>query len=91
VRTLLIVLGIWLLINALFVVLLLPPRKSRPRPTGALAPVRIDQSGHPFEEPEPILLRHVIISIAIGTFFSLTPPFIEAIESVKRFFGKRRR
>jgi hypothetical protein len=92
-RTLLIVLGIWLLINVLFVVIMLPPRKPRrldPRATGALAPVRINQNGYPFEEQEPLLLSHVIISIAMGAFFSLAPPLIEAIDSLKRFFRKRR-
>ena len=91
-RTLLIVLGIWLLINVLFVVIMLPPRKlrgSNPRETGALVPVRIDQNSHPFEEQERLLLSHVLISIAMGTFLSLAPPLIEAIDSVKRFVRKR--
>ncbi|UPK39984.1 hypothetical protein IVB18_23810 [Bradyrhizobium sp. 186] len=92
-RTTLIVLGIWLLINVLFVVIMLPPRKPRrpdPHDTGTLAPVRIDHNGYPFEEQEKFLLRHVIISIAIGTFFSLAPPLMEAIDSVKRVIRKRR-
>ena len=88
-RTILIVLGIWLLINVLFVVILLPPRRPFPRERGALAPVRIDQNGYPFEEQERLLLSHVIISIAMGTFFSLAPPLIEAIDSVKRFFRRQ--
>nr|WP_249129372.1 MULTISPECIES: hypothetical protein [Bradyrhizobium] len=84
-------LGAWLLINVLFVVVMIPPRKPRrPRQTGALAPVSIDQNGYPFEEQEKLLLRHVIISIAMGAFFSLAPPLIEAVESVKRFISKRR-
>ncbi|MGY4295592.1 hypothetical protein ACVWXN_003687 [Bradyrhizobium sp. i1.4.4] len=52
-RTILIVLGIWLLINVLFVVIMLPPRKPRkpdPQEAGTLAPARIDQNGYPFEE-----------------------------------------
>nr|WP_157333346.1 hypothetical protein [Bradyrhizobium cajani] len=87
-------LGIWILINVLFVLIMIPPRKPRKatsQDTGALAPVRIDQNGYPFEEQEEkLLLRHVIISIAMGTFFSLAPPLIEAIESIKRFFRKQR-
>jgi hypothetical protein len=94
VRTILILLSIWILINVLFVVIMTPPRKLRkstPQDTGALAPVRIDQNGYPFEEQEDkLLLRHVIISIAMGTFFSLAPPLIEAIESIKRFFRSHR-
>ncbi|MBR0818205.1 hypothetical protein [Bradyrhizobium liaoningense] len=92
-RTVLILLGIWLLINVLFVVIMLPPRKPRrpdPQDAGTLAPARIDQNGYPFEEQEKFLLRHVIISIAMGTFFSLAPPLMEAIDSIKRFFRKRR-
>jgi hypothetical protein len=93
VRTILIVLGVWILINALIVLIMIPPRKPRksgPRQTGALAPVPIDQNGYPFEEQEKPLLRHVIISIAMGAFFSLAPPLIEAVDSVKRFIRKRR-
>ncbi|MET4210556.1 hypothetical protein [Bradyrhizobium sp. LA2.1] len=92
-RTILIVLGIWLLINVLFVVIMLPPRKPRkpdPQDAGTLAPARIDQNGYPFEEQEKVLLRHVVISIAMGTFFSLAPPLMEAIDSIKRYIGKRR-
>ena len=91
-RTILIVLGIWLLINVLFVVIMLSPRKPRrpdPHDTGTLAPVRIDQNSYPFEEQERLLLSHVLISIAMGTFLSLAPPLIEAIDSVKRFVRKR--
>jgi len=93
VRTILILLGVCILINVLFVVIMIPPRKPRkpaPRQTGTLAPVPIDQNGYPFEEQEKLLLRHVIISIAMGAFFSLAPPLIEAVESIKRRIGKRR-
>jgi len=93
VRTILILLGVWILINVLFVVIMIPPRKPRkpdPAQTGALAPVPVNRNGYPFEEQEKLLLRHVIVAIAMGAFLSLTPPLIEAVESVKRFFGKRR-
>jgi hypothetical protein len=93
VRTILILLGIWILINVLFVVIMIPARKPRrpdPRHTGALASVPIHQNGYPFEEQEKLLLRHVILSIAMGAFFSLTPPLIEAMESIKRLIRKRR-
>ncbi|MHC2619574.1 hypothetical protein ACVIW2_001606 [Bradyrhizobium huanghuaihaiense] len=92
-QTILILLGVWILINVLFVVIMIPPRKPRtpdPGPTGTLATVPINQNGYPFEEPEKLLLRHVVISIAMGAFFSLTPPLMEAIESIKRFLRKRR-
>jgi hypothetical protein len=93
VRTILILLGVWILINVLFVVIMIPPRKPRKsdsRQTGTLAPVRIEQNGYPYEEQEKLLLRHVIISIAMGAFFSLTPPLIDAFDSVKRLIRKRR-
>jgi hypothetical protein len=93
VRTILIVLGVWILINVLFVVIMIPPRRPRrldPRRTGTLASVPIDQNGYPFEEQEKLLLRHVIISIAMGAFFSLAPPLMEAVESLRRFIRKRR-
>jgi CDP-diglyceride synthetase len=93
VRTILIVLGVWILINVLFVVIMIPPRKPRkpdPRQTGTLAPVPIDKNGYPFEDQEKLPLRHVIISIGMGTFFSLTAPLIEAVESIKRHFRKGR-
>ena len=92
-QTILILLGVWILINVLFVVIMIPPRKPRkpaPEQTGALAPVPVNRNGHPFEEQEKLLLRHVIVAIAMGAFLSLTPPLIEAVESIKRFFGKRR-
>ena len=92
-QTILIVLGVWILINVLFVVIMIPPRKPRrpdSRQTGTLAPVPIDQNGYPFEEQEKLLLRHVVISIAIGALFSLAPPLIEAVESIKRVIRRRR-
>ena len=85
-------LGVWILINVLFVVIMIPPRRPRkpdPRRRARL-PVPIDQNGYPFEEQEKLLLRHVIISIAMGAFFSLAPPLIEAVDPVKRFIRKRR-
>jgi hypothetical protein len=93
VQTILILLGVWILINVLFVVIMIPPRKPRkpdPGQTGTLAPVPVNRNGYPYEEQEKLLLRHVIVAIAMGAFLSLTPPLIDAVESVKRFFGKRR-
>ncbi|EJN08515.1 hypothetical protein PMI42_07212 [Bradyrhizobium sp. YR681] len=92
-RTILIVLGVWILINVLFVVIMIPPRRPRkpdPRQTGTLAPVHVEQNGYPFEKQEKLLLRHVIISIGMGAFFSLAPPLIEAVESIKRYIRKGR-
>jgi hypothetical protein len=86
-RTLLIVLVIWLLINALFVVVMIPPRKPRAsaRWTGPLEPATVRvHDGPPADDP-PLLLRHVVIAIALGAFFSLTPPLADGFDALRRW------
>ena len=94
-RTLLVILGIWLLINVLFVVIMIPPRKPRksdqPRASSGLAPVPIGQKAYAYDEDEKISLRHTIIAIAMGALFSLTPPLLEAVDDIKRLIGKYRK
>lgn len=94
-RTLLVILGIWLLINVLFVVIMIPPRKPRksdqPRSSSRLAPVPIGQNAYAFDEDEKVSLRHTIIAIAMGALFSLTPPLLQAVDDIKRLIGKYRR
>lgn len=94
-RTLLVILGIWLLINVLFVVIMMPPRKPRksdqPRSSSGLAPVPIGQNAYAFDEDEKVSLRHTIIAIAMGALFSLTPPLLQAVDDIKRLIGKYRR
>lgn len=94
-RTLLVILGIWLLINVLFVVIMIPPRKPRksdqPRSSSGLAPVPIGQNAYAFDEDEKVSLRHTIIAIAMGALFSLTPPLLQAVDDIKRLIGKYRR
>lgn len=94
-RTLLVILGIWLLINILFVVIMIPPRKPRksdqPRSSSGLAPVPIGQNAYAFDEDEKVSLRHTIIAIAMGALFSLTPPLLQAVDDIKRLIGKYRR
>jgi hypothetical protein len=94
-RTLLVILGIWLLINVLFVVIMIPPRKPRksgqPRSSSGLAPVPIGQNAYAYEEDEKVSLRHTIIAIAMGALFSLTPPLLEAVDDIKRMIGKYRK
>lgn len=93
--TLLVILGIWLLINVLFVVIMIPPRKPRksdqPRSSSGLAPVPIGQNAYAFDEDEKVSLRHTIIAIAMGALFSLTPPLLQAVDDIKRLIGKYRR
>jgi len=94
-RTFFIVLGIWLLINVLFVVVMMPPRKPRkpdhPRASAGLAPAAIERTGRPFAEDDKISLRHTIIAIAMGALFSLTPPLLEAFDDIKRLIAKYRK
>jgi hypothetical protein len=94
-RTLLVILGIWLLINVLFVVIMIPPRKLRKsdqrRSSGGLAPVPIGQNAYAYDEDEKVSLRHTIIAIAMGALFSLTPPLLEAVDDIKRMIGKYRK
>ena len=90
-RTFLIVLGIWLLINVLFVVIMMPPRKPRktdPQSSAGLAPVAIEPNAYPFDEDEKVSLRHTIIAIAMGALFSLTPPMLEVADDIKRLIRK---
>ncbi|MBR0858210.1 hypothetical protein [Bradyrhizobium liaoningense] len=96
-RTLLIILGIWLLLNILFVIVMIPPRKPRPssidRRTGSLAPVPAHRDDTTPDQDPPVSLRHVIIAIALGAFFSLTPPLLEAYDvlrsKLRRLRGQR--
>ncbi|MDN5005314.1 hypothetical protein ACFQZO_31120 [Bradyrhizobium sp. GCM10027634] len=95
-RTILILLAIWLLINVLFVVVMIPPRKSRKRGivsgTHAAAPVVAGMAAGPKESHDDGgSLRHVIIAIALGVFFSLTPPLLEAYDEIRGWIRKRGR
>ncbi|WLA68069.1 hypothetical protein [Bradyrhizobium diazoefficiens] len=91
-RTRLIVLSVWLLINILFVVVMIPPRKPRAsnsnRTTGGLMPAPIPTDGGPPDDGPPASLRHVIIAIGLGVFFSLTPPLLEAYEALNRWLRR---
>jgi hypothetical protein len=93
--TFLVILGIWLLINVLFVVIMIPPRKprksDRPRSSSGLAPVPIGRKVYAYDEDERVSLRHTIIAIAMAALFSLTPPLLEAVDGIKRLIGKYRR
>lgn len=94
-QTFLIIIGIWLLINVLFVVIMMPPRKprrpDRPRSSAGLAPTAVEPNDYPFDEDEKISLRHTIIAIAMGALFSLTPPLLQAADDIKRLLGRCRK
>ena len=94
-RTALIILGLWLLLNVLFVVAMVPPRK--PRKHGApgasdvrLAPATIHKDAYPFEaEEEKTSLGLILVSFGMGAFFVLVPPIAGALDTIKNFFGKK--
>ena len=93
-RTVLIILGIWLLLNILFVVVMAPPRKPRKHdapatPDGKFAPATIDKEAHRFEDEEKTSLSFVIVSVAMGAFFVLAAPITEAIDAIKNAFRKK--
>ncbi|MBR0955698.1 hypothetical protein [Bradyrhizobium canariense] len=94
-RTLFIILGIWLLINVLFVVIMIPPRKPR-RSNGEsgqsdVSPALINPNSQLVEADEGFSLRHAIIAIALGSFFSLSPPLLQAYDAIAAFIRKGRR
>ena len=86
-RTLLVILGIWLLLNILFVVVVIPPRKPRPsRADGGSAglspvPVRL-KAAPPGQEPH-VSLPQVTTENSHGAFFSLSPPLLEAYDMLR--------
>ncbi|WGD50760.1 hypothetical protein QA641_35040 [Bradyrhizobium sp. CB1650] len=90
-RTFLIILGIWLLLNALFVVAMTPARKPSSRGPGSLLPVPIDRRADlPDEEGDKLSFRHNIISVALTVVVSVTPPLLEAFDAAKGLLGRRR-
>lgn len=94
-QTFLIIIGMWLLINVLFVVVMIPPRKTRAEdpPRSSMDPTfaTLEHYTHRVEEEEKGSLRHAIIALGMGVLFSLTPPLIEAIDDIKRLIKTSRR
>jgi hypothetical protein len=94
VRTVLIILGIWLLLNVLFVVVMSPPFKPRkqnaPRASGGnFAPATIDKEAHRFDEEERTSISLIIVSVAMGAFFVLAAPIAEAVDAIKNTFKRK--
>ncbi|OKO86860.1 hypothetical protein AC630_01835 [Bradyrhizobium sp. AS23.2] len=80
-------LGVWVLVNVLFVLIMVPPLKPRKRPDlseTALSPVPIKNGTDSLDDDEPFSLRHVVISVAMGAFFMLVPPLIAALHALER-------
>ena len=87
------VLSIWVLLNILFVLIVVPPRKPRrqPRPLATtFSPAPIDPGQRELEQDEPFSLRHVVASVAMGAFFVLVPPLLALRDAIMRLFGKSR-
>ncbi|MGY4190013.1 hypothetical protein [Bradyrhizobium sp. USDA 4459] len=88
------ILSIWVLLNILFVLIVVPPRQPRrlPRPAApALSPAPIDSSQQELEQGEPFSLRHVVASVAMGAFFVLVPPLLALRNAVMQLFRKSSR
>jgi len=89
-RTLFIVLGIWLLINVLFVVVMIPPRKPRLSDwgTGSLVPAPVRTDDGPPEDDPPFSLRHMIIAIGLGAFFFTYAPLLGVYDTLRRWIHR---
>jgi hypothetical protein len=85
------ILSIWVLLNVLFVLIVVPPRKPvrQPKPLStALAPAPIDPNQQELGHDEPFSLRHVMASVAMGVFFVLVPPLLALRDAIMRLLGK---
>ena len=93
-RPILIILGLWLLINVMFVVgmaLRKPRTHDGPRSSDAgYAPVTINKEAYPFNKEEKTSLSFIIGSVAMGAFFVLAAPIAQAADAVRRAFRERR-
>lgn len=95
--TILLVLAIWLLINILFVVAAMPPRKPRQNggPTGQLAPIPIKDRPDSFElrrdeeEAKPTFAM-VLFSVVMGAVFMLAPLIDRAADRIRGIIKKPR-
>lgn len=90
-RTTLIILGIWLLLNILFVVIVIPARKPKKQigPGSLLAPVTIEQRPVASDHEEKIPISLVIMSLGIGVLLVFSPPIIKVMDDIKRIFRKQ--
>ena len=86
------ILTIWVLLNILFVLIVVPPRKVRRQPMATtLSPAPIDPSRRDIEQDESFSIRHVIVSVAMGAFFVLVPPLLALRDAIMRLFGRSSR
>lgn len=86
-RTILLILAIWLLFNVLFVMVVLPSRRRIPPPRPS-EPLAINKITSRLEEDMPPSLGRVIVSAATRVLFVLVLPFVQAWEAISgRFRG----
>lgn len=86
------ILTIWVLLNVLFVLVVVPPRKPRRQSMATtLSPAPIDPSRRDIEQDEPFSVRQVIVSVAMGAFFVLVPPLLALRDAIMRLFGRSSR
>ena len=91
--SLFVILTVWVLLNILYVLIVIPPRKprSRSRTSGTtLSPAPIDKSPSQVDRHEPSSFRHVVMLVAIGLLFTLVPPLIAIRDAIARFFRQAR-
>ncbi|MHB0770184.1 hypothetical protein [Bradyrhizobium sp. 5.13L] len=83
------ILTIWVLLNILFVLIVVPPRKPLRRPVATtLSPAPIEPNRREIEQDEPVSIRHIIVSVAMGAFFVLVPPLLALRDAIMRLIGK---
>ena len=92
--TVLAILSIWLLLNVLFVLIVVPPSGSRTRHNRSgtiLATVPIEKHQGQPDHKEQFSLRHALGSFAMGAFFVLVPRLIAIREVIVRLWNRTRR
>lgn len=83
------ILTIWVLLNILFVLIVIPPRKPHRQPMATtLSPAPVERTRREIEQDEPFSVRHVIVSVAMGAFFVLVPPLLALRDAIMRLLRK---
>lgn len=91
--TVLAIVSIWLLLNVLFVLIVVPPRGSRSRLNRSgtiLAPAPIEKHQDQLDHNEQFSVRHALGSLATGVFFVLMPRLIVLRKAIVRLWNKSR-
>jgi hypothetical protein len=88
-----VILAIWMLLNILFVLIVIPPGTSRARTSASgtpLSPVPIAKEPGQLDQNEPAAPRRAT-SVALATLFVLVPPLMALRDAIARLFNKARR